>query len=229
MSEGDTRPTPRPSRLRERKKLQTRQAIIDAADGLFAAQGYTRTSIDEITAAADVSRRTFFAYFPSKADLLLIRADEPKERFLEAFRAWRPPMPIGPFALRLALEAVKDVIRLLEPAAAVDGELERVHAKVLAASRTRWIGWEDRLTSTIRNAAGHAPHDPRPRIAAGLILATMRAAAEVSEGAELRDMPLDNRAAALTKAFGVIEPVLSWLVADSGTGTSDASTPDVRG
>jgi AcrR family transcriptional regulator len=205
----------RPSDLRERKKRQTRQAIFEAADGLFATQGYSRTSIDEIAAAADVSRRTFFAYFPSKADLLLVRADAPKEWFLESFRAWQPNMPLGPFALALGLETVKEVIRSLEPVGAVDdGELERVHAKVVAISRTRWIDWEDRLTEIIRDAAGYPPDDLRARIAAGMILVAMRAAAEVVETAELYEMPTDYRAAALARAFELLEPSLSRLLGD---------------
>ncbi len=216
----------RPSELRERKKRQTRLSISEAADELFAAQGYSRTSIDEIAAAADVSRRTFFAYFPSKADLLLVRADAPKERFLESFRAWRPSMPLGPFALALGLETVKEVIRSLEPVGAVDaGELERVHAKVVAVSRTRWIDWEDRLTVIIRDAAGCPPDDLRARIAAGMILAAMRAAAEVVDAAGLRAMPTDYRAVALTRAFDCLEPSLSTLVADFGAGQPSES-PD---
>ena len=211
----------RPSELRERKKRQTRLAIFQAADQLFATQGYSRTSIDEIAAAADVSRRSFFAYFPSKADLLLVRTDVPKERFLESFRAWTPSMPLGPFALALGLETVKDVIRSLEPAGAVDdGELERVHAKVVAVSRTRWIDWEDRLTVIIRDAIDCPTDNLRARMAAGMILAAMRAAAEVVDAADLRGMPTDYRAIALTRAFDLLEPSLSRLVGDVGTSVS---------
>ncbi len=55
---------------RERKKLETRAAILQAADDLFQSQGIDTTSIDEIAQAADVSRGTFFNYFPSKEVLL---------------------------------------------------------------------------------------------------------------------------------------------------------------
>jgi AcrR family transcriptional regulator len=204
-------------RVARPKEAQTRRAIIDAAEGLFAAHGYSRTSIEEIANAANVSRRTFFAYFPAKADLLLVRVDEPKERFLESFRAWRPTMPIGPFARRLSLEAVKDVIRLLEPVGAADeGELTRVHAKIVAASRTGWIEWEDRLTALLRDSGSFMADDLRPRIAAGMILGAMRAAAEVVDAAEVYAMATDYRAAALTRAFDFIEPSLSRLGLASG-------------
>ena len=52
--------------LRERKKVKTRQALVQAAIQLFVDQGYSHTTVDQITELADVSRRTFFRYFPSK-------------------------------------------------------------------------------------------------------------------------------------------------------------------
>jgi AcrR family transcriptional regulator len=53
--------------LRERKKQQTRAAIHDAAFRLVDAQGLEATTIDQICQEADVSTRTFFNYYPSKA------------------------------------------------------------------------------------------------------------------------------------------------------------------
>src|SRR5207302_3954326 len=61
---------PRPS-LRERKKLQTRAAIINRAVALFNAQGFYNTSIDDIADAADVSRGTFFNYFGYKEAVIV--------------------------------------------------------------------------------------------------------------------------------------------------------------
>ena len=52
--------------LRERKKVKTRQALVQAAIQLFVKQGYAHTTVDQIAQTAEVSRRTFFRYFPSK-------------------------------------------------------------------------------------------------------------------------------------------------------------------
>ena len=51
---------------RERKKVATRDAIVRAALDLFKGKGYEATTADEIAREAEVSRRTFFRYFPAK-------------------------------------------------------------------------------------------------------------------------------------------------------------------
>lgn len=54
---------------REAQRRRTRKAIIDAAVRLSA--GGTAPSIDEIAAAADVSRRTIYMHFPTLDHLLI--------------------------------------------------------------------------------------------------------------------------------------------------------------
>ena len=55
---------------RARKKERTRGQIYAAAMELFLARGYDAVTIEEICAAADVARGTFFLHFPSKDSLL---------------------------------------------------------------------------------------------------------------------------------------------------------------
>ena len=56
---------------RERKKLETRDRIVQCAVSLFVSQGYESTTIEEIGDRADVSRATVFNYFARKEDLVL--------------------------------------------------------------------------------------------------------------------------------------------------------------
>lgn len=51
---------------REGKKAKVREDIIHASISLFEKRGYEQTTVDMISAAAGVSTRTFFRYFPSK-------------------------------------------------------------------------------------------------------------------------------------------------------------------
>jgi AcrR family transcriptional regulator len=56
---------------RERKREQTKQGLLNAAIELFIAKGYDETTIDDIVAAADVAKVTFYYYFKSKEELIL--------------------------------------------------------------------------------------------------------------------------------------------------------------
>jgi TetR/AcrR family transcriptional regulator, regulator of mycofactocin system len=55
---------------RTRTKQKTREALADASLVLFAQYGYDDVSVTQIARRAGVSERTFFHYFPTKADVL---------------------------------------------------------------------------------------------------------------------------------------------------------------
>jgi AcrR family transcriptional regulator len=63
------------SGLRERKRRQTRDRLTEAGMTLFLAQGFEATTLDQIAAAADISRRSFFHHFASKEDLVFAWQD----------------------------------------------------------------------------------------------------------------------------------------------------------
>lgn len=63
--------------LRERNKARAREEIAAAALSLFEDFGYDATTCEEIATSAGVSARTFYRYFPTKADVLFAgRSDE---------------------------------------------------------------------------------------------------------------------------------------------------------
>lgn len=72
---------------------------------LFLEQGFEQTTIDQIAAAAGISRRSFFRYFGTKEDVLLGDLARDGERVRD--RLAHIPRNVGPWdALRQALESV---------------------------------------------------------------------------------------------------------------------------
>ncbi|CAN5649336.1 TetR family transcriptional regulator [soil metagenome] len=61
-----------PPDLRTRRRLATEQDLHDAALQLMAGRGFAATTVDDIVAAAGVSQRTFFRYFATKEDAVLL-------------------------------------------------------------------------------------------------------------------------------------------------------------
>ena len=86
---------------RDRKKSETREALRTEAHRLFAEKGFAKTTIDDITEAADVSRRTFFRYYDSKDDLLQTDVADLLPVMLAALRA--RPASEPPFTAILAV------------------------------------------------------------------------------------------------------------------------------
>src|SRR5580698_2733735 len=87
--------------LRERKKLRTRETIAATAIRMFLDAGFDQVSITDIAREADVSRRTLFAYFPTKEDLVLQRFADHEEEAARTVRA----RPAGQTPLEALREA----------------------------------------------------------------------------------------------------------------------------
>jgi AcrR family transcriptional regulator len=92
---------------RERKKLETRQSLMEAALQLFGERGYEATTVEDITSAADVAKGTFFNYFETKEAILPAIAASRLEQLEEALRPERgaPDSPVARIKLALHLVA----------------------------------------------------------------------------------------------------------------------------
>jgi AcrR family transcriptional regulator len=56
--------------IREKKKLETRKAIMQAAVQLFSEKGFEKTSIEELARKAGIGKGTIYGYFQTKSDIL---------------------------------------------------------------------------------------------------------------------------------------------------------------
>ncbi|MEV6728551.1 MULTISPECIES: TetR family transcriptional regulator [unclassified Streptomyces] len=175
----DERPVPAPG-LRERKKRRTRDALLRAALLLFVAQGYERTTVDEITDAVDVSQRTFFRYFANKEEAAFAVQDLVESHFVAALRS-RPPAE-GPLeALRGAVLGAWDTLdEALCAVVPVDLYMRTYRLiestpALLAVHLRRSTGLEERVARLIAEREGlDVDTDPRPRLAVAAFYGVMR-------------------------------------------------------
>lgn len=84
-----------------RREVTTRTRIELAAIELFLDQGFEGTTVDEIAAAAGVSRITVFRYFPSKDDIVFAAEPVYLERLVDLLRQ-EPPIPLRDVLVRFA-------------------------------------------------------------------------------------------------------------------------------
>ncbi|EIV93993.1 TetR family transcriptional regulator [Frankia sp. QA3] len=178
--------------LRERKKLRTRRALRMAAIRLVAERGLDGVSVDEIAAAAEVSTRTFFNYFPTKDDALVGIDPEDIREITEALAA--RPADEDPLA---AVRAV--MLQRAELIAPEQADLWRArlaiirrHPHLMTASAASWSSYENALAEAVGRRCGLDPaRDPYPAVLVAAALAIVRILSvrwQESPGAPLVDL-----------------------------------------
>ncbi|MGH2860289.1 MAG: TetR family transcriptional regulator [Steroidobacteraceae bacterium] len=79
--------------LRVLKKRETHQRISDVATEMFLARGFEAVAVTEVAAAAGVSEKTVYNYFPTKESLVLDQTQGQVERLVGAVRDRPRGMP----------------------------------------------------------------------------------------------------------------------------------------
>jgi AcrR family transcriptional regulator len=101
----------RPVPMRERTRRIAQTELTAVAQDLFLEHGYEQTTVDQIAAAAGMSKRTFFRYFPSKDDLVIGKYDLFGDRMADALDARPDDEPVWDSLRRMfdiALDYVQD-------------------------------------------------------------------------------------------------------------------------
>jgi AcrR family transcriptional regulator len=161
--------------LRDRKKARTRDAISGAAIALFLERGYDAVSIAEIAAAADVSRRTLFAYFPTKDDLVLHRFADHEDEAARVVRARErdvAPLDALHAHLRAALERRDPVTGLCDHPAVVRFYRLVLDTPALSAALVRYQARGERALAVALD--GTEEPSLTAWLAAGQILVVLR-------------------------------------------------------
>ncbi|MFE9327542.1 TetR family transcriptional regulator [Nocardia sp. NPDC052278] len=188
--------------VRERARRAIRAEVTVLAQGLFAANGYDRTTVDDIAAAAGMHRRTFFRYFTSKEDLVLAKYEVLGDRLTEAFTARPPEEPLWQ-ALRRSFDLVAgyyDDETKRSGALAMERTI-RDNPALTAGELERISRIQRQLTEAVRLRSGRAdPLDPEPEAVVGAALSCLIAAkaawAQPNQRRRFADL-LDSAMAAL--------------------------------
>ena len=161
--------------LRARKKERTRQALSHEALALFRDKGFERTTIDDIAAAADVSRRTFFRYYPTKEAVLFPWRAEMLARFRGLLAEQAPGAP--PFAVvkQACLSIAKALMDQRAFLVAADAVVEASPA-LIAYERELDREWEAAMAAALLAQTGaDALSRRRARVLAGATMGAIRA------------------------------------------------------
>jgi AcrR family transcriptional regulator len=168
---------PQPPGLRERKKLDTRKALSDAAAALAFERGLDNFTRDDIAAKAGVSLRTFSNYFAGKYDAIAYRQIERTRRSLDALGQRPPDEPLWTAISAALLEPlVAEGAEDFLPSAAQQAEIRKLLAAPeirMAVSREVFADWVD----VIAERLGMDPaRDMYPRLVVGVVRAVVEAA-----------------------------------------------------
>jgi len=161
--------------LRDRKKQQTRAALMDAALRLVEARGYDQVTVDDISAAADVSPRTFFNYFATKDEAVIGSDPAANDGMRERILAADPEMPV----IGAILQAMWPALAAMETEREIWFRRMRVmkqNPSLVVALMTRSERMESELAQTIAQRAGTAPDSGFPLLAAMCSGAAFRSA-----------------------------------------------------
>jgi AcrR family transcriptional regulator len=201
--------TPPSAPRRERKKQQTRDALISAGLELFRAKGYEHTAVHEITDIVDVAERTFFRYFASKEDLALSFVKDGVQGFAEALRS-RPAREEPLQALRGAFLETLEQQRGRDPGeSAYLSTMELIDSTPsLLAAQLRYIH-SDNVTVRVLAEREHVDPDTdlRPQVLAAVFAALVSRATRTwrtSGGGGTESL-----SAAFEQYFGQLGPALA--------------------
>ncbi len=135
---------------------------------MFSAHGYDEVTLDELAAAAGIGRRTFFRYFPSKADALMADFEQDVERLRELLADSDPGLPLIQ-AIRRAVVAgnsyhAADLARLR-----LRLQLQSDHPALQANANAHYERWQQVIAEFAACRLGQSADALQPQVIARAI------------------------------------------------------------
>ncbi|HEX3783812.1 MAG TPA: TetR family transcriptional regulator [Pseudonocardiaceae bacterium] len=195
MSDNDAEPAS--LGLRERKKLMTRQAILDVAEEMFAERGFDNVTVAEIADAVNISAKTVFVYFPAKEDLVFDGESEMRDLILASIRdraANETPLDaMGAFLHGQITAAGPGAVTGLDRLRRTVGESTVLNARL----RLMWEHFELAIADLLAEETGQPATAPEPRVAAAQLILVFRLLASEEVLTHLRSRPKSRRRGAM--------------------------------
>lgn len=171
--------------LRERKKLDTRRALSDAALKLALEGGFDAVTREAIADLAGVSLRTFNNYFSGKYEALAYRQSERLRRSIDVLRARPADEPLWTSITESVVAPLEDDLR--DPDGAENQlpnreELAEVRKLLMRTEIRDVVSKElfDEWTDVVAERTGTDPEvDMYPRLVAAVVRAVGDAATEM--------------------------------------------------
>ncbi|MDS1135382.1 TetR/AcrR family transcriptional regulator [Nitratireductor indicus] len=173
--------------LRARKRRETMERITEAGIRLFLNRGYEATTLDDIAAAASISRRTFFHYFKSKDEILISLQSGMGTMIAEAIRETPPD--------KQPIEAVREAV--IKACAAVPpddmlaiDQLMRSSETVQARKQASYVEHERTLLAALRERWPQSEREPALQLVVMIAMGAIRLSTKAfNREAGARPMP----------------------------------------
>jgi AcrR family transcriptional regulator len=186
--------------LRERKKQRTRDLIASTGLELFARSGYNATTVAEIAAAADVSERTVFTYFPTKEDILFSDQAAFRDRLAASLEHRRP----GASALDTLRDFVVENLSAIDESSRVRWEIVSNDEHLLSHQRARQVELGDVIAAAVADELDEHDDDFRLQLVTATVIAAVTAVVEHRSSVR-------SQTASRAQALAVIDEAIAFL------------------
>lgn len=193
--------TPRRGRPPATSSRELRQIALR----LFVRNGFDNTTVEQITAEAGVSERTFFRYFATKASVLWIEFEAEVHAIRAALAEVPDDVPM--------MDAIRRAVVSANHYQAADLPELRLRMSLIATVPALWASaaehydaWERVIGEFAARRLGHPPDSLYPLAIGRAVLATCRAAYDRWSARADADLPgyLDTALEALATGFAVL-------------------------
>jgi AcrR family transcriptional regulator len=136
--------------LRERKRLRTRQHIVETARALFAERGFDAVTVSDVAKAAYVADQTVYNYFNTKEALIFDEEAAYRERFVAIVSDREPFQPLSE-VVRAEVSGFLDILEVRKVSKHRKGGMPFL-VVTSPAVRRHWLALLDEYANAMANA-----------------------------------------------------------------------------